>query len=96
MAIDRLARTLSFSILISLLWSSVGVQALHPAVPTQETQQTRSQGDAFAMVDGIPEHRIGRGDVLHITVWNGLEVEDATVRVAEDGTLFVPSRSSSG
>jgi len=90
MALDRSARTLSFSILIALFWSSVGVQALHLAVPPQEAQQTRSQGDAFAMVDGNPEHRIGRNDLLHITVWNGLAVEEATVRVAEDGTIFVP------
>ncbi len=90
MVVDRVARTLYFSILISLFWSSVGVQALHLAVPPQETQQTRSQGDAFAMVDGNPEHRIGRNDLLHITVWKGLEVEEATVRVAEDGTIFVP------
>ncbi len=90
MVVDRVARTLYFSILISLLWSSVGVQALHLAVPPQEAQQTRSQGDAFAIVDGNPEHRIGPNDLLHITVWNGLAVEDATVRVAEDGTIFVP------
>ena len=90
MVVDRVARTLYFSILISLLWSSAGVQALHLAVPPQEAQQTRSQGDAFAMVDGNPEHRIGPDDLLHITVWNGLAVEDATVRVAEDGTIFVP------
>ena len=90
MALDRVARTLSFSILISFFWSSVGVQAFHFEVPPQEAQQTRSQGDAFTMVDGVPEHRIGRNDLLHITVWNGLVVEDATVRVAEDGTIFVP------
>ena len=90
MTLDRVARTLSFSILISFFWSSVGVQALHFEVPPQEAQQTRSQGDAFAMVDGIPEHRIGRNDLLHITVWNGLNVEETTVRVAEDGTIFVP------
>ncbi len=90
MTLDRGARTLSFSILISFFWSSVGVQALHFEVPPQEAQQTRSQGDAFAMVDGIPEHRIGRNDLLHITVWNGLNVEETTVRVAEDGTIFVP------
>jgi polysaccharide export outer membrane protein len=90
MVVDRVVRTLYFSILISLLWSSVGVQALHLAVPPQEAQQTRSQGDAFAMVDGNPEHRIGPNDLLHITVWNGLAVEEATVRVAEDGTIFVP------
>ncbi len=90
MALDRVARMLSFSILISFFWSSVGVQALHLAVPSQEAQQTRSQGDAFAMVDGTPEHRIGRNDLLHVTVWNGLAVEETTVRVAEDGTIFVP------
>jgi len=90
MALDRVARTLSFSILISFFWSSVGVRAFHFEVPPQEAQQTRSQGDAYAMVDGIPEHRIGRNDLLQITVWNGLEVEETTVRVAEDGTIFVP------
>ena len=99
MALDRVARTLSFSVLISLLWSSVGVQALHLAVSPQEAQQTRSQGDAFTMVDGTPEHimiwtpewrSMRRSGWLHITVWNGLAVEDATVRVAEDGTIFVP------
>jgi len=90
MALDRVARTLFFSILISFFWSLVGVQALHLEVSPQEAQQTRSQGDAFAMVDGIPEHRIGRNDLLNITVWNGLNVEDTTVRVAEDGTIFVP------
>jgi len=90
MALDRVARTLSFSILISFFWSSVGVQALHFETAPQEAQQSSSQGDAFAMVDGIPEHRIGRNDLLHITVWNGLAVEDTTVRVAEDGTIFVP------
>ena len=42
------------------------------------------------MVDGIAEHRIGPNDLLHITVWNGLAVEETTVRVAEDGTIFVP------
>ena len=47
MALDRAARTLSFSILISLLWSSVGVQALHLAVPPQETQQPSSQGGLY-------------------------------------------------
>ncbi len=90
MILNRAARTLSFSILISFFGSSVGVQALHLAVSPQEAQQTRSQGDAFTMVDGTPEHIIGRSDLLHITVWNGLAVEDATVRVAEDGTIFVP------
>ncbi len=90
MTLDRVARTLSLSILISFFWSSVGVQALHFATAPQETQQPSSQGDAFTMVDGIPEHRIGRNDLLHITVWNGLAVEETTVRVAEDGTIFVP------
>jgi len=90
MTLDRVARTLSFSILISFFWSSVGVQALHFATAPQEAQQPSSQGDAFAMVDGIAEHRIGRNDLLHITVWNGLAVEETTVRVAEDGTIFVP------
>ncbi len=90
MVLNRVARALSFSILISFLGSSVGVQALHFEVPPQEVRQPRSQGDAFAMVDGIPEHRIGRNDLLHLTVWNGLAVEETTVRVAEDGTIFVP------
>jgi len=90
MALDRVVRTLSFSILISLLGTSMGVSALHFETASQEAQQTRSQGDAFTMVDGVAEHRIGRNDLLHITIWNGLVVEETTVRVAEDGTIFVP------
>jgi len=76
------ARTHSFSILIFFLclWSWVCVEA----------QPSASQGEAFAMVDGIAEHRIGRNDLLHITVWNGLNVNETMVRVAEDGTIFVP------
>ena len=90
MALDRVARTLSFSILISFFWSSVGVQALHFETAPQEAQQRPLSRDAYAMVDGIAESRIGRNDLLHITVWNGLAVEETTVRVAEDGTIFVP------
>ncbi len=77
---DSLARTLSFFILISCLWPSVCVEA----------QPSASQGEAFSMVDGNAEHRIGPNDLLHITVWNGLAVDETTVRVAEDGTIFVP------
>jgi polysaccharide export outer membrane protein len=68
----------------------MSVQALHLETVPQEAQQPASQGDAFALVDGIAEHLIGRNDLLHITVWNGLNVEESTVRVAEDGTIFVP------
>ncbi len=77
---NSVARTLSFFVLISCLWPSVCVEA----------QPGASQGEAFAIVDGIAEHRIGPNDVLHITVWNGQAVEETTVRVAEDGTIFVP------
>ena len=91
MVLNCIVKTFSFSILIILLGTSMGVQALHHVeTAPQEAQQSSSQGDAFAMVDGVPEHRIGRNDLLHITVWNGLAVEDVTVRVAEDGTIFVP------
>ena len=90
MVLNRVVRTLSFSILISFLGPSMSVQALHLETAPQEAQQPSSQGDAFAMVDGIAEHRIGRNDLLHLTIWNGLNVEDTTVRVAEDGTIFVP------
>jgi len=78
---DSVARTLSFFILISCLWSSVCVEA----------QPSASQGEAFAMVDGVAEHRMGPNDLLLITVWNGLAVDETTVRVAEDGTIFAIS-----
>ena len=90
MALDRVVRTLSFSTLILSFGFSMGASALHLTVSPQEAQQPSSEGHAFALVDGIAEHRIGRNDMLHITVWNGLNVEDTTVRVAEDGTIFVP------
>ena len=40
--------------------------------------------------DSRSEHRLGAGDTLRLTVWNGEVLEEAVLRVAEDETLFVP------
>jgi polysaccharide export outer membrane protein len=45
---------------------------------------------AFTMVNGNPEYLIGKGDRLKVTVWNGETVEEVSLQVAEDGTVFVP------
>jgi protein involved in polysaccharide export with SLBB domain len=90
MVLNRAAGMLPLLILISFLGSLMNAEASHLETAPQEVQQASSQGDAFAVVDGVAEHRIGPNDLLHITVWNGLNVEETRVRVAEDGTIFVP------
>ncbi|MDA2923437.1 SLBB domain-containing protein [Acidobacteria bacterium AH-259-L09] len=96
---DRRARGTPILTLLFIFLFPVSAGALHPVReiphgeqpgPSQEEQQRTSRAEAFVLVDGVPEPRVGRNDVLHITVWNGLNVEERTVRVAEDGTIFVP------
>ncbi|MFQ5929772.1 MAG: SLBB domain-containing protein [Acidobacteriota bacterium] len=95
---DRPARGTPILTLLFIFLFPVSARALHPVreVPrgeqpgtSQDEQRGASQEEAFVLVDGVPEPRVGRNDVLHITVWNGLNVEESTVKVAEDGTIFV-------
>ena len=41
-------------------------------------------------MDGVPEPKLGPSDVLNITVWNGESREEEEVKVAQDGTVFIP------
>ena len=60
------------------------------ATGLQEAVAERRTGQAFNIVDGIPEPKLGASDVLSITVWNGETREEEEVKVAQDGTLFIP------
>ncbi|MEE8162175.1 MAG: SLBB domain-containing protein [Acidobacteriota bacterium] len=60
------------------------------ATGLQEAVAGRRTGQAFTLVDGIPEPKLGPSDVLNITVWNGETREEERIRIAQDGTLFIP------
>ena len=91
MKFERRQRSGSILMLICFLWSAVFAEALQVVERTpQGEQQHPSPNEAFVMVEGVAEHRIGRNDVLRITVWNGATIEETRVRVAEDGTIFAP------
>jgi protein involved in polysaccharide export with SLBB domain len=66
-------------------------QAMGPPRTTLETlfkaPPEPSENSVFKMVNGIPEYRVGFGDVLKITWWRGIESENAEVRVQPDGTV---------
>ncbi len=79
--------------------------SLVSALPQGAGQAVRQGGSALAdcslnQVEGnraykesegrLPEHRIGRNDVLGVTVWNGADLQESKIKVAEDGTIFVP------
>ena len=68
-------------VLFPVLTQAAGLQQ----VPSQE-----SAVQAFALVDGIPEPKLGPSDVLDITVWNGENREQEEVKIAQDGTVFIP------
>lgn len=53
-------------------------------------QRLPPHNSTFKVVDGIPEYRIGAGDVLRMTAFVGPETTERLLRVQPDGTVFVP------
>lgn len=89
MAPNRLLRPLPVVSLMVFVWCLVHL-GLPDLNASPQSTQSPQQNRAFVVVDGTPEHRIGRNDVLRITVWDGRTVAETSVIVAEDGTIFVP------
>jgi polysaccharide export outer membrane protein len=73
------------SMLASVLTTTAAVgliAALQASVVAAPAPQASAQGRA--------EYRLGPGDVIHTTVWNGNEYAEQDLTVASDGTLMVP------
>lgn len=47
------------------------------------------ENDVFVMVDGQPEYKIGPGDFIEITNWQGVEAKKEEVRVTADGKISI-------
>lgn len=85
---DTIARPAVLALVIVFL--SLATPGFVGAQGQTAAQQVPPTDQSYIMVGGVPEHKFGRNDRLRITVWNGLAVEEVVVRVAEDGTIFVP------
>jgi len=78
---------------------SVSIQAYriqHVRLP--QSKQTGRQSDLFHVdenkvfrtIHGVPEYRIGNGDLLSITFWQGAKSKEYKVTVQVDGTVSLP------
>ncbi|MBI5287007.1 MAG: SLBB domain-containing protein [Deltaproteobacteria bacterium] len=45
--------------------------------------------EAFTIEDGVPVYVIGKGDILEVTLWEGIEAKIAAVEVKPDGSITV-------
>ncbi len=91
MKVDRRVRGTPILTLPFLFLFLPSVQALHQAPENpRDPQQRDTREEAYVLVNGVPEPKLGPNDLLHITVWKGPNVEETTVRVAQDGTIFLP------
>ncbi|MFQ5743339.1 MAG: SLBB domain-containing protein [Acidobacteriota bacterium] len=60
-----------------------------PAAPSTLLGEAK-ENSTFKLVNGVPEYRIGRGDLLRVTSYLGPEQREARLRVQPDGTVYVP------
>ena len=88
MKVDRPVRGTPILTLLLIFLFLPSAGALHqvPEDP-RDPRQRNTQEEAYVLVNGVPEPKLGPNDVLHITVWKGLNVEETTVHVAQDGTI---------
>lgn len=77
-------------IFVLVLLCLVLFPVLTRAAGLQQAPSQESAVQAFALVGGIPEPKLGPSDVLNITVWNGENREQEEVKIAQDGTVFIP------
>jgi polysaccharide export outer membrane protein len=82
------------------IWSSLSVSGVRPpgrlpeveTVPgptmaEEEFSYDPKQNEVFVTVDGQPRYRIGPGDVLEVSLWQGIEEQKYLITVREDGKI---------
>jgi len=57
------------------------------AVVAEVTASGIEENDVYTTISGIPEYKIGPGDLLEITIWQGREAKREEVRVRPDGNI---------
>lgn len=55
--------------------------------PAEPGRAGPAENDVFKTVDGVPEYKIGPGDLLEITLWEGLAATRQEVRVRPNGRI---------
>jgi len=58
-----------------------------PVVPVAAERGGPAENDVFKVVNGVPEYKIGPGDLLEITLWEGLTATRHEVRVRPNGRI---------
>ncbi|HSV93761.1 MAG TPA: FG-GAP-like repeat-containing protein, partial [Desulfobacterales bacterium] len=58
-----------------------------PALTAAPVRPGPTENDVFKIVDGVPEYKIGPGDLLEITLWEGLTATRHEVRVRPNGRI---------
>jgi len=63
------------------------IEDLLPAKQSNKAAQTPSENDVFKTIDGVQEYKIGAGDTLEITLWEGTTPKREEITVREDGKI---------
>jgi adhesin HecA-like repeat protein len=67
--------------------AAVAARGRAPAGPVAADRAGPAENDVFKVVNGVPEYKIGPGDLLEITLWEGLTATRHEVRVRPNGRI---------
>lgn len=74
---------------LALVWVTAGSLCLGWGRAQEATSRTESLNQTYAVINGVPEYRVGPGDQLKIRVWTGMELKELELlTVQADGEIF--------